>query len=224
MPVDRTTNQKRQRKIRSDSDSNKDAAPVAYVDESARPREWSGIEQGPYVVINNEATESGNTFPQAQKGVRVELLTQGPLSGGGAFQTTDRIDLGTSRRLLLEVRYLAAAAGGYPAIIPVASNADTIPAITDDVWVVPTIWDGIVTGATVGTLPAGPTFTNQPDFGRVVHRQIDLNVEPADAANDIIRAGIPLNIEDYRWMYFLVAEEGATGGPGSLSLAYALSS
>lgn len=198
---------------------------MGYIDDTDRPREWAGTDEGPYVVINNEPVTSGNIFPQAQKGVRSQLLGPGPLSGGGAFQATSIIDLGTSRRLLLEIHYTAAAVGGLPAVIPVVSNADTIPLITDDVWVVPSVWDGTVTGAVLsGALPAGTTFTNQPDFGTVLHRAIDLNLEPADAAAEVMRIGIPLNTETYRWMYFSVGEQGAIGGPGSLALFFALSS
>ena len=81
------------------------------------------------------------------------------LAASGALEHSDAIDCESARRLVLLVSYSPGAVGGFPALVPAYSYQAAKPGATDDAWIIPGVWDGLVTGAVLaGALPSGTDF------------------------------------------------------------------
>lgn len=121
------------------------------------------------------------------------------------------VDIGENRRVTLEVHYNASASGQGLEIVPVLSMSTKLPAVADDEWSIPGVWDGTVTAAAGVTPATGGDWTTGPAFGRVVHNPIAFRTTPTTGASDKIRVSFSLNVEAYRWLHLQYVETGTAG-------------
>lgn len=152
------------------------------------------------------------------------------VAASGAYTSSGKIKLGGARKLTLFIAYKANASGGdlgLLSVLPLFSAAKTIEAQlgnTDDAWFAPGVWDGTVSPGTLtaASLPAGTDFDVQPDWGRALHRALDIRTEPADGNSDDIRITVTLDVSPYLWCQLLYAEAGDTTNQGTCWISYVL--
>ena len=145
-------------------------------------------------------------------------------AGSGAQAFAGKIvNVAEARYITLLCDYDAAAAAGRPSIVPLISAESAQPLAGDDSWFIPGVWDGSITGGTLGTIPAGADWTAAPDFGLALFRQLAIVLEPADGATNELRVAVPINVSWAKWFTVAYAEHGATGDPGTLGIKYVLS-
>lgn len=147
------------------------------------------------------------------------------LAASGAYTHGDVIvNVKSARSIHLEIFYRAAAAGGYPILIPQVSIADAAPAAGDDVWTDVPVTDGVVTTTVFGgAVPSGADWTQDPGKGLVDLRS--LAIKPMAAAigtADRVRMSAVIRVDSARWFQIAVAERGVTANPGYLRLRYSL--
>jgi hypothetical protein len=133
------------------------------------------------------------------------------------------VNVAEARYITLLCDYDAAAAGGRPSIVPLIAATGTEPSATDDSWFVPGVWDGAITGGTLGAIPSGADWTAAPDFGLALFRQLAIVLEPADGSTNELRVAVPINVTWATWFTLAYAEHGVTGSPGTLGVQYVLS-
>jgi len=153
------------------------------------------------------------------------LVADATLAATGAFTASTIINVTQFRRLSLGIRYTPGAAGGFPQILPLGSRNQLQPATTDDNWYGMGVQDGSVAPTLMtGAFPTNVDVTIEPEWGSQTWRQWCIRTEAGNATTDRIRMTVDIDITGLRWLYFLYAEEGVTGTPGSLGLRYSLSS
>lgn len=153
----------------------------------------------------------------------------GALTNNGVYTAADAIDLGSARYITLYVKYLSDAASGATgtlSLIPLVSShgRPKAPLISHEGWFPMGVNDGSVTG---GTLVASSLdtsavkLTEAPDFGRVLHRALDIRTEPADGNAEKTGGAITLNIGGSLWMRLLYAE-ATNAAEGTAWVSYTL--
>lgn len=156
------------------------------------------------------------------------LLTETTHAASGAYSATSVLKVTGYRTITLLLNIDAAAAGGFPSIVPrgaaVHTGAqDTPPAFGDDVWYCFGVTDGVpVATLGTGTRATGVDYTNSPEFGRMKFRPLEIVSEAHDGATDEIRMAVSLDISWCRWFSIEYAEDGATGTPGAITIDYVL--
>ncbi len=159
------------------------------------------------------------------KAVSIEgtLVASAALAGSGAFTASGVIPIQEARRITLEILYNTGTTGGYPHIVPNFSGLSDVPAVGDDAWYVPAVWDSTVTAVSPGAVATGVDYTVTPPFGEVVFRPLLIRSAAATGASDKIRMVISIDTNGARWFYVSCAEKGVTGTPGTLAVYYTLS-
>lgn len=148
------------------------------------------------------------------------------LAASGAYSFSDVIvPCAEERTITLLVSYDAAAAGGYPVIIPLGSCASTQPAAGDDSWFVLPASDGTWTNTVLsGAVPTGADWTQNPGMGLAEVRCIAIKpMAAAVGTGDELRIAITLNVAPFRYFQFAIAEVGATGSPGAVLINASMS-
>jgi len=151
------------------------------------------------------------------------LVASAALAGSGAFTASGVIDVSKNRRITLEILYNTGTTGGYPHIVPNFSGLKVQPAVGDDSWYVPGVWDSTVTAVSPGAVATGVDYTVTPPFGEVLFRPILLRSAAATGASDKIRMVVSIDTNGARWLYVSCAEKGVTATPGTLAINYTLS-
>jgi hypothetical protein len=164
-----------------------------------------------------------NHAPRAAQTSSGTIFTSAALAASGAWTRSSIIEVSSARRVVLLIDYDPAAIGGYPAIVPLISNAGAQPAAGDDSWFQMPVWDGSITaGALSGTLPTGADYTLTQPQGVALTYGLAVRLSAAAAATDEYRQAIVLDVTPYRWFHFIAAEVGVTATPGTLSALYSL--
>lgn len=170
-------------------------------------------------------SEGCTSFPLANPEPDVVIFSTGgaerTLEAAGAYARTDVVSVKDARTLAISIAYDAAGAGGYPVLIPLASNAEEEPAVGDDAWFTVPVSDGLVTTTTLaGALASGADFTQAPGLGLVDVRGTAIKpMAGASGASDEVRVLVLLHVAPYRWIHFQIAEVGATGTPGAAKIS-----
>jgi hypothetical protein len=126
----------------------------------------------------------------------------------GLFQVPDFV-----RRLCIAVSYDAnATPGGIIELVPFMTMEEPKPAIGDDVFTIPGVWDGTVTSGAGVTPVAGNDWTATPNFGQVVHTQLALRTPTTTGASDKVRIDWTINVESASWIGFQIKEVSANTG------------
>lgn len=148
------------------------------------------------------------------------------LAAAGAYTFSDVIvPCAEERTITLFLAYDAAAAGGYPVIIPLGSCASSQPAAGDDSWFTLPASDGTWTNTVLaGAVPSGADWTQNPGMGLSEVRGVAVKpMAGAVGASDEVRIAITLNVAAFRYFQFAIAEVGNTGTPGSALVNASLS-
>ena len=167
--------------------------------------------------------------PFAAKTKAATLVTSAAMTDtSGAYSASGIIDVQAARRLTLYVSLTgsgAGAAGAVCSIIPLVSAEDAEPGPVDDSWFTMGVNDGSVTGGvlTASSLPSNTDFTVDPDFGRMLHRGLDIRSEPLDANTDKIRMRIALDVSGERWVQILYAAAAVLTEPETIAVKFSLS-
>jgi hypothetical protein len=129
--------------------------------------------------------------------------------------------------------YAADAQGsGNRAQIRVMASAEndsdgSAPEVADDVWYTPSIVDSTPTVTDLtGTKETGATLVNLTNYAVIVARPMAITLgDAADAATDVQRYAITLDVSPYRWLYVAAKELGDTDADqlGILGIKYNLS-
>lgn len=151
------------------------------------------------------------------------IFPSAALASSGAWTRSSIVNVANARKIVLEIDYDAAAASGYPIILPLVSNADDQPAADADSWFQMSVWDGSITaGALTGTLATGSDFTLAANQGVCISHGLAVRLAASSGASDEHRIAIPLDVSAFKWFHFQAAEVGATGSPGTLAVLYSL--
>jgi hypothetical protein len=119
----------------------------------------------------------------------------------------------SARRLLIQVFYDAnATAGTIVEVVPAFTCDGKMPLVTDDVWTIPSVWDGTVTAGNGVTPVAGVDWTVTPQFGQVTQRQLALRTPASSGVSDKIRIGWTISVEEASFIWLQLIEVGANAG------------
>jgi hypothetical protein len=151
------------------------------------------------------------------------------LTNGGVYTSSSAINLYSARYCTLFVKYLsdaAAGATGTLSVIPIVSahGRPNSPTVNHEAWFPLGIHDGSVTG---GTLVASSLdtstvkLTEAPDWGRALHRGLDIRTEPADGNSEKTGGTITLAVGHSLWLRLLYAEATAAA-EGTAWISYVL--
>lgn len=152
------------------------------------------------------------------------LLADVACAAAGAFTATSVLDVSKYRRINLSIRYTPGAAGGYPYIVPLRTSVSAQPAVTADNWYGFGVNNGVPTSTVItGAFPAGTDPTIQPGWGLITEYPLAIRLETGVANTDKLRMDLELDVTSVNWLYFLYAEKGVVGTPGTLGLRYNLS-
>lgn len=174
------------------------------------------------------ATDAKFTPTSPQGGVDT-LFASAALAASNAWTRSSIVSVDGARRITLFIDYDAAAASGYPTIIPLGSCGTTTsstaePAAGDDSWFQLSTTDGSVTSAVLaGTLATGSDFTVTQPQGNSIAYPLAIRLTAATGATDEYRQAITLDVGPLKWFHVQIQETGATANPGTVSVLYSLS-
>jgi hypothetical protein len=136
------------------------------------------------------------------------------------YQASQICKVSECRRVVCRLDVNAGDAANVVEIIPIVSISDTAPsAVTDDEWGYLNETDGSHTiSAPGGTQLGNVDFTVAHNFALVECRGLVLRFPASNAASDEHRHFFALNIEDYRFLAFLIADVSGAGTLANLQM------
>lgn len=177
--------------------------------------------------MSDQATLSarqGVVTMMPQAGVAASLIASGTLTADFNDNISTVVGVIEANYCTLLVKHTGGTsqANGYPVLLVMFANTLLAPAIGDDSWFAPVVETADTAGSLPGTVPTGADFAADPNWTpiEVTQKYWKGDVTQAD---EVLRARIPIDCSDARWMYVAAIQQGDVTNFGTIAVDYALS-
>lgn len=138
-------------------------------------------------------------------------------------QASDVVDVEDAREIVVLVQFTPGAAGSFYQLRFLLSAEDAptptstrAPAVGDDVWYAPAVYDGsVIASVPAGSLVAGADYTNDPEWGVVTMRPLIVYSELGNNATDKIRQAYVVKCGWAKYFH-MVASDQSAGTKGAI--------